>query len=519
MTTQTSLRNDLQLGILVGALFTSAWIALTWRYGFDLADEGFYWYGAQRMLHGEMPLRDFMSYDIGRYAWSAAVMGLLGDDGIFGARMASGAYQVCTMTVGVVLALRMLDGKGSEGTRCAFSLIVALLLNLWVHPYYKVFDYGTSLLIVAMLVLMFNSRSSRYWFGAGIMLGLAAIMGRNHGVYGAVAALLMLGFLYLKQGSLNGLRKPALMFVFGTAVGFSPTMVLAVLVEGFAAAFVESLRELFNSGSTNIGLPVPWPWTVERAELGWLVWGMEVLSGLAFMALLAVPIITIAILSRKPLARFTQIDALALCASLAGIVYAHYAFSRADLTHLALSIAPPLLVLASIGLRVGRPILISCALAGASVLALTPEKPFFAQFLLNKPLAAVSVNGSTLYIFPGIDRFLRTVDAALAAAGARHNFLAVPNAPALFAIYKQKMPLWEIYALWPRHPEFEAKEIERLASAVPQLVLLSNHALDDQEALRYSSTHPELYKWIIGRYETDATSLSYQSWKVMHKIP
>ena len=84
---------NLPSAVLVAVSVTSLWFWLTWRYGFDLSDEGYYWYGAQRVIQGEVPMRDFMSYDIGRYYWAAFWMNIVGDDGIFGARLSAAIYQ------------------------------------------------------------------------------------------------------------------------------------------------------------------------------------------------------------------------------------------------------------------------------------------------------------------------------------------------------------------------------------------------------------------------------------------
>ena len=71
--------------------------------GFSLWDEGYLWYGAQRVLQGEIPIRDFQSYEPGRYYWAATFMYLFGDNGIMALRVSVAIFQAIGVFVGLFL--------------------------------------------------------------------------------------------------------------------------------------------------------------------------------------------------------------------------------------------------------------------------------------------------------------------------------------------------------------------------------------------------------------------------------
>src|SRR5258705_7188856 len=98
---------NLQLvGLVIAAALPTIAYALQGALGLSFADEGFLWYGSQRVMAGEVPIRDFLAYDIGRYYWSATVMELLNSRGILAMRISNVMLQTMAKLFATYLVIR-----------------------------------------------------------------------------------------------------------------------------------------------------------------------------------------------------------------------------------------------------------------------------------------------------------------------------------------------------------------------------------------------------------------------------
>jgi hypothetical protein len=477
--------------IIAVVCVTTGWI-IDAHYGLNIWDEGYLWYGVQRVRLGEVPIRDFMAYDPGRYYWTAGVMSLWGGKGIMDVRAAVAVFQCLGLAAGIwVLA------SASGMRRPGLLTPAALILLLWMFPRHKLFDIALSILFVAAFLWWFRRPTVRRHFLVGLIIGIAACFGRNHGVYALVGSGLGFGWLALKERHLPEWR-PILAWVAGVAAGFVPILVACLFVPGFFEAFHKSILFLFELKATNLPLPVPWPWTIPYSSLSTGMAIRQGLVGLGFVGVLFYPIFGIACLVLRRVRDHSMDPAWAATVCLA-VPYAHYAFSRADIGHLAQGIFPALLgcILWLSSLPAVWSWLGSSVLFVATLWTTLTSHPRTDCIGEGAACTAVEVSGQTLLLPPAVtDDVTLLRELAMKYAPAGRSFVATPYWPGAYALLERRSPLWEIYGTTARSASFQETEIERMRQAHPGFVLVFDFPLDNRDELRYSHTHPVMDRYI-----------------------
>jgi hypothetical protein len=485
--------------MLLALLVSSALVigSFVWQghYGFNIGDEGFLWYGVQRVQAGELPILDFISYDPGRYYWSAALTGLLHDDGIMALRAAVAVFQLFGLFVALLLLLR---GKSRLDATLLILAVIALLA--WMFPRHKIFDSSLSIILIGILTLLVQHPSRRRFFLAGAGVGLAAVFGRNHGVYGVAGILGVIIYLACRQRSVAALMSGLAYCACGIVAGYLPILVLIAAVPGFAAALWESIGAIFERG-TNLPLPVPWPWLVPVTQLPLATAAADVLTGMLFIAIILFGVCSLLWIIRQALRQRPVAPEFVACSVLA-LPYAHFAFSRADVGHLAQAIFP-FLIGVFVLLKDWPPKarwLAAFAMAGVSLVIMLPLHPGW-DCRMNR-CATADISGSALTFDLDTANSLAILKRAveLYAANGR-SFVAAPLWPGAYALFKRKSPMRETYALVPRGSEFERREIERIKLAKPGFVVIVNIPLDGREELRFRNTHPLIEQFIRDNFD------------------
>ncbi len=491
--------------LLLALLASSALVigSFFWQghYGFGIGDEGFLWYGVQRVQAGEVPILDFMSYDPGRYYWSAALTKLLHDDGIVTLQIAIAAFQL----LGLFVALLLISQRRSR-LDPALVVLTAITLFAWMFPRYKLFDISLSIFLIGVLTLLVQQPSRSRFFFAGLGVGIAAVFGINHGTYGLAGICGAAIYLTCRQRNVENLMSGLVSCGCGIVVGYLPILVLAAVVPGFATAYVNGIRSLLERG-TNLPLPVPVPWLVPFTQLPLATAVTDALAGVFFICVIGFAVLGFLWVLRQALRQSPAPPELVACCVLA-LPYAHHVFSRADVDHLAQGIFPFLIgifVVLKAWPRGARRIA-ALAIASASLVIALPFHPGW-TCRVTGPCVTADVAGTKIEVTPETASILTLLNSVVGQyAPDGRAFVAAPLWPGAYALFKRKSPMWEIYALFPRGSEFELREIEQIKRARPGFALVINVALDGRDDLRFRSTHPLIERFIRDNFDPAAVA-------------
>jgi hypothetical protein len=486
------------VGLVIAAALPTIAYALQGALGLSFADEGFLWYGSQRVMAGEVPIRDFMAYDIGRYYWSATVMELLNSRGILAMRISNVMLQTMAMLFATYLVIRR-----TPRLRLSFAVLAAGTLMLWMLVNdFKIADYLASIVLIFALSLILELPSLRHSFVCGCIVGFVAILGRNHGVYGAVASVGAIGYLaYRKEG-----ERPLRLLVAwsaGVFVGYLPMIVALFVVPEFANSFWESaVKTILETKTTNISVPWPRPWWAHfDSRHYWPDELRHVILGLLFIALPLFGLAGLFYIAQKRSSENRASNPVFISAVLLALPYAHYAFSRADIAHLSFGIFPLLIgaMTSPFAVSTTPRLALVISLFAASLFVVLPYQSGY-RALLAGNWQTVTVGSDTLKVAPETASEVALL-VTLADRYAPNGRSFVATWPGVYALLERRSPTWEIYVLYPRDEEFQLAEIARIKAANPGFVFVTDWALDGNEKYRYGNSHSLIDRYINATFQ------------------
>ncbi len=451
--------------------------------GLSLADEGFLWYGSQRVLAGEIPVRDFQSYDVARYYWASAWMKLAGSDGIVALRLANALL----MSLSVALATGMVR-KAAPSAPVWFLLGCAMLFTAWMAPDYKVYDSFALLLLTVGATGVLQAAAPTRWAAYGAALGIAAAIGVNHALYGVIATLVLV--LYTGGGPKPASSLAAL--VAGGLVGYAPVLGLALMAPGYAAAFLDALVQIGETGTTNLTRPLP-RLLQALQPLGSVVPKAERLQALLLIVTpLTWAAAAFALIS--PVRRRTA-EPVAVAGLILSVPYAHYFISRADDVHLAVSALPLLLAaLAWAGQRGTLRQAAALVILAPVTFVLIGSQHTILYTRLHR-FEPTTVLGDTVLIRPSTANQLRIIH-TLAKHPPSGPLYVAPYLPGAYAVLRQRSPTWENYLLFPATPERQRSAVASLEASGSRKVLLGLGSVDDRQDLGFNKTHGLLAHYV-----------------------
>lgn len=496
--------------VLLSMILVSVSLLLQGDIGLNLSDEGYLWYGQIETALGRVPIRDFQSYDPGRYYW-AAFWSLLFGDGIMALRVSTAIFQAIGLTLGLLAARRAVKSY-------PMLIFTGIILIVWMYPRHKLFDISLSMASVFFALRLFERPSLMRHFAAGVFVGIAAFIGRNHGLYGLLTFSSLTFFIWLKMNR-SAIVNRYVVFTAGILVGSLPLIIMLLAIPGFS----ESFRNQIVTTSF-LYLPIPWPWSLDYSHIDLIGAINGFLIGTIFIAM---PIFYLYSIIKAFFGdeNFLKNKSLLIAASFTGIFYMHHAFSRADFGHLAQTMQPLLLgavaLSASSGFINNKPLTASLACLAALFTFFTAAmaNPYYLRQSAHADwYVRYDIKGDRLFLPRETASMIESMKNAVAGnIQPGEGLIIAPHITTMYCILGRRSPAWEIYNMFPAKEERQIDTIDRLKRENVRWALLGDVALDGRDELRFQNTHRLIYTYLKEEFEEMDIPGLPDNYRMLHK--
>ena len=250
----------------------------------NIYDEGLIVYGAQRVLWGNVPFRDFWTvYSPGQFYALAGLFRVFGSM-ILVERIWDTLFRAAVAIITMALVQRL----GSRGMGICTWLLVTLWLGFYEFYGYPVY-IATFLILSSFLALLHLTNSAhprRMTLLAGLALGAATLFRHDFGVYALAAEIVVFiplalkGWVSLKgERGIHALVRLGIPFAVGAAVVTVPAAVL-LLAAVPASVLWESLV-VFPIKTFPLVRALPYPDLLPNVETNWPYYFPYLILGLA----------------------------------------------------------------------------------------------------------------------------------------------------------------------------------------------------------------------------------------------
>jgi hypothetical protein len=487
-------------------------LALSHNLAINIADEGYLWNGALSLADGMIPIRDFASYDPFRYFYCAIFVFVFGR-GILSVRIAMALFQVAA-TFGILV---LLDRYASRKYNKLLLIILSISILMWFGSNHKSIDIAMPVFSIIALVYLLNSESKHRFFATGIFVGFSAFVGSNHGYYNLFifGASVLFSLIFAERA-----RPVKKLFSFsaGVVAGYSPTLAMMALVPGFFRQYLARVIAIFVNvadpdKSTNIPLPIPWPWTVDFSQGPAIANLVSFLSGMFFLIAPIVYVCALVLFIRRTIKK-QQANTAVFAAAIVGLVYCHYAFSRADTGHIAHSIMPFILIIclwasAQRRYKLLQPmIIVLIFLYSFGTIGQTTNRlynhyrgfyPYSIQ--IGRDMETIHMDKASHDLIAAI----REIKADFRIED-REIFFA-PYLPGMYPIMDVHSPTYSAYFLNKTTTKRQKTTIREMQQNHVKYIVYSDQFIDGNEDLAFYNSNPLVYDYIIANYDLCESAL------------